>query len=167
MWGYDNETAAKFKSQQTYDDAYKDMEAALKWAQDAGYERIVAWGSSYSSSLVFRLAAEHKGLAATLSFSPGEYFDDKHIVAKWASQADVPSFVAGTASEMSAEGYAIIDARGEVASKDRDMQFGIPEGVHGSSTLRADKNPKGNSEYWKRVNTFLESIASGGNNFGG
>ena len=39
-------------------------------------ERIIVWGSSYSASLVLRLAAEHADevIVGVMAFSPGEYF---------------------------------------------------------------------------------------------
>ena len=55
----------------TYCDAYPDLEAALGYAQRQGFGRIIAWGSSYSATLVLQLAANHGDvLDRVISFSP-------------------------------------------------------------------------------------------------
>ena len=44
----------------SYCDVYPDLVAALQYVASRGLaDRVVAWGSSYSGALVFRLAAEH------------------------------------------------------------------------------------------------------------
>jgi dienelactone hydrolase len=55
-----------------------------------------------------------------------------------------------------AQGKAILDA----ASARQKVQF-VPyiAGVHGSSTLRSDRNPKGAAENWAAVKAFLASLA--------
>ncbi|GIV02028.1 MAG: hypothetical protein KatS3mg015_0858 [Fimbriimonadales bacterium] len=133
-----------------YEDAYQDMEAALDWAVQNGYSPILAWGSSYSASLVFRLAAEHKQVAAVLAFSPGEYMTEKGVVAGWASRVNVPTFVASAPAEVD-QASAIFE---KVASSDK-RQYVPDKGVHGSSMLREDKNPDGAEGVWQAVLSFL------------
>ena len=48
-----------------------------------------------------------------------------------------------------------------------DLVFGTKDGVHGSSALREDKNPRDQAAYWKSLEKFLRSFETGGKNFGG
>ncbi|MCH8979084.1 MAG: dienelactone hydrolase family protein, partial [Armatimonadetes bacterium] len=105
MWNSVNRTAAQFSAEQSYSDAYPDLEAALAWAEGEEYETILAWGSSYSASLVLRLAAENGSVDGVLSFSPGEYFDSEGLVAEWNSEVGVPCLFAATPQELVAGVY--------------------------------------------------------------
>jgi len=139
-----------------YLSALPDMEAALAWAGTRGAP-VILWGSSYSASLVFLLAASAKDkVRGVIAFSPGEYFDDKSMVERAAAKIEVPVFVdqANTPEEI-AEGKAIVKA---VASTDRE-QFIPRTGIHGSSTLNASKNPGGAEENWRAVMSFLKRVA--------
>ena len=55
-----------------YCDVYPDLEAALAFAlEEAGVSQVIIWGSSYSASLVYRLAAEHPNeVSALVAASP-------------------------------------------------------------------------------------------------
>lgn len=55
----------------SYCDSYPDLEATLRYVQYRGYNKnIIAWGSSFSATLVIQLAVEHsKELSGVLSFS--------------------------------------------------------------------------------------------------
>ncbi|HXH59740.1 MAG TPA: alpha/beta hydrolase [Fimbriimonadaceae bacterium] len=167
MWDEVNRTAAQFKKNPDYMDAYQDLEAALKWAEDAKYKKIVAWGSSYSASLVLKLAADHKDVGAVLSFSPGEYFGQDSLVAGWNSKVKVPEFLAATPKEFSGAVYDIYDADKDNPDRAACMTFGTADGIHGSSTLRADKAPKAAEAYWSKVEQFLNVYDTGGRDFGG
>lgn len=133
-----------------------DMEAALDWAK-ARNAPVILWGSSYSASLVFLLAASAGDrVAGVIAFSPGEYFNDKAMVERAAAKVTVPVFVdsASNADEI-AEAKAIVSA---TASTDR-QQYIPKNGVHGSSTLNATKNPGGADENWQAVLSFLKRVA--------
>ncbi|HKI83279.1 MAG TPA: alpha/beta fold hydrolase, partial [Candidatus Krumholzibacteria bacterium] len=73
-FGGTNRTVQNLSEQREYSycDAYPDLEAALAWAiEHDEHGPIIAWGSSYSAGLVFRLAAEHpEELSGVLAFSP-------------------------------------------------------------------------------------------------
>ncbi|MBN8807057.1 MAG: alpha/beta hydrolase [Sphingomonas sp.] len=137
--------------------ALPDLEGALAWAKDkAAGAPIVLWGSSYSASEVFLLAASSsaKGaVKAVLAFSPGEYFNDKLMVEHAAAKVSVPVFVtsANTVGEID-EAKPILAA---TKSLDR-LQYVPQAGVHGSSTLNANKNPGGADENWRAVLGFLK-----------
>ena len=74
LWGRRNLTAEGAGKAAGYVAALPDLEAALASAKAGANGRpVLAWGSSYSSSLTFVLASRHPELAAVLAFSPGEY----------------------------------------------------------------------------------------------
>ena len=137
-----------------YEAALPDMAAALASVQAAG--PVLVWGSSYSAGLVFALAAAHPGsVAAILAFSPGEYFSAINV-AQAAAQVRVPVYVtsASVAGEVAAA-KAIADAvPGGMA-----VQFVPKVGSHGSATLRADTDPKGEAANWDAVTGFLDRVA--------
>jgi dienelactone hydrolase len=91
-----NETAAGLGRKAEYLDALPDLQSALDWAQKQKVP-IILWGSSYSSALIFPLAAaDPEGIVALLSFSPGEYFDDSHLIRTAAAKVTAPVFIAST-----------------------------------------------------------------------
>lgn len=154
-WGRDNRTAKAFRGNVGFEQALPDLEAALNWAKADGRSKVIVWGSSYSASLVFLLAARHPEVAGVLAFSPGEYFSNRTSVRNAAAMVSAPIFVS-TASDAGeiAEAKAIIDA---APAKVR-VQHRPKTGTHGSSSLRADTNPYGFSENWLAVETFLTTL---------
>jgi pimeloyl-ACP methyl ester carboxylesterase len=151
-----NRTVKALGGSQDYMKAKQDLKAALDWAEGKGLP-IVLWGSSYSSSLIFPLAAENPGKAkALLAFSPGEYFDDKTMIETAAAKIDVPVFVTcAPTSEEIQRATPIVDAL-----KSKDKQFYVPKaGVHGSSTLIAGRDPSGAAANWAAVTKFLKAAA--------
>lgn len=150
-----NETARRLGKEVGYEQAKPDLEAALDWAT-AKHLPVVLWGSSYSASLVFEVAAEHpQEVSAVMAFSPGEYFDDMKAVAKAAAKVRAPIYVtsAPDAGEVS-EAKAIL-AASPASSK---TQYVPQSGVHGSSTLIEAQDPKGSAENWKHALAFLNAL---------
>ncbi|HEY4144476.1 dienelactone hydrolase family protein [Pinirhizobacter sp.] len=148
-----NETVAALSKSADYLEAKPDLEAALAWGVIQKLP-IAIWGSSYSSSLVFVVAAEHPDLVkAVLAFSPGEYFDDKTLIRNAAKKVTVPVFVtsANTPDEINAARDIL--AASPSATK---VQY-IPRagGVHGSSTLLPGRNQAGAEANWSAVLQFL------------
>jgi dienelactone hydrolase len=153
-----NETAEELDRKASYLEATPDMQAALEWARRQKLP-IVLWGSSYSSSLIFPLAADDpQGVIALLSFSPGEYFDDKRMIRTAAAKVKVPVFIASTpAKEETSEADPIMAALPRSASNVRY----VPEhAVHGSSMLIAARNPEGADANWKAVLAFLNRVTA-------
>ena len=159
MFGHDNETDARMSKAAAQSHSVAgfeaDLEAALAWARAKNPGRkVILWGSSYSASLVFVIAAKHPAeVAGVLAFSPGEYFQDRPtLIEDAAKQVHVPVFIT---SENSADAVAkatkIFDA---VASTNR-VHYSAKYAVHGSSTLLADRNPKGAAVTWQVVLKFL------------
>lgn len=152
-FGFANETAKAASGD--YIAAYADLEAALAWGRAQGAGPIVALGSSYSSSLVFVLAADHpEEVAAILAFSPGEYFGQDGFVRAAAAKVRQPVFVS------SASDSGEISAAREIVSavKGRHEQFKPKAATHGASALRADVNPEGAALIWQAVAAFLATV---------
>jgi len=155
-----NQTMAAYKGKADYLGALPDLEAALAWAKDRAAGRpILLWGSSYSASLVFLVAASKSAegsVKGVLAFSPGEYFDDKKIVENAAAKVTMPVFVtSANTPEEEQEARAILSA-----TKSTDRQQFVPKtGIHGSSTLNAAKNPGGSDDNWQPVLAFLKRVA--------
>jgi pimeloyl-ACP methyl ester carboxylesterase len=159
--GVENEThrrAGKMGLARGYLDAYADLEAALAYARKAlGATRIIVWGSSYSASLVFRLAAEHPDVVtAVLAFAPGEYFEkQKSPVYIWdfAKRVKQPLFVTSSKKER-AQVKPIFDAS---PAEKKILFTPASRGQHGSRALW-EKFPD-HDVYWAAVNGFLKSYA--------
>lgn len=152
-----NQTAHAVSGQPTYLDAKGDLQAALDWAKPQG-KPILLWGSSYSSALVFLVAAENPGaVAGLLSFSPGEYLGQADLVRRNAATLAVPVFVtsAKDADEIAAA-KAIVDAVPGTGNVDAVPAIA---GVHGSSTLIAARNAAGAEDNWRAVEAFLGRVA--------
>ncbi len=151
-----NETVKHAGHAGTYLEAEKDLEAALAWGKEQ-HLPVVVWGSSYSSSLVFLLAAQHPGdIKALLSFSPGEYLGTPGMVQAAAAKDTLPIFVTSAKDKEEIDNARAIFSASPSTMK---TQF-IPQiaGVHGSSTLLVERNPKGNAENWQAVLAFLNSV---------
>jgi dienelactone hydrolase len=148
-----NETAEGLGRKADYLEARPDLQAALDWAQQRKLP-IVLWGSSYSSALIFPLAAnDPQGVVALLSFSPGEYFDDKQMIRTAAAKLKVPVFIASTNSqEEMGEADPIMAALPKNGS---NVRFVPERAVHGSSMLIAKRNPEGAEAGWREVMAFL------------
>lgn len=150
-WGYDNETVKKLGDSADYLDALPDLEAALAWAATSGYEgTTIAWGSSYSSSLVLLLAAEHETIDAVLSFSPGEYLGKRGDEVRRAARKVRQPVLSLTPEDERKRASLVIDA-----VPGDDAVLIIPEqAVHGSSMLVPSRNP-GADAIWPEVEKFL------------
>ncbi len=141
-----------------YLDAIQDMQSALDYSRDSlKATRVIIWGSSYSSALVFVIAARNPGkINAVLAFSPGEYFTrfgkSDHFIRDHAAKIKVPVFITSARSEK--ENWESIY---KALPDARKMSF-RPQtsGQHGSRALW-EKFPE-HRQYWTAVKTFLDKI---------
>ncbi len=138
-----------------YADALPDLEAALLYTKNTlGAGKIIVWGSSYSSALVFVLAAKNPDLVdGILAFSPGNYFElDGKSVADYAGKVNCPVFITSAKSE---EQYwrPIYD---DLQSTDKTFFLPKDEGFHGSKALWEEN--EGHQNYWKAVKGFLKKF---------
>lgn len=159
-FGGHNRTVMALGRSGAYDAALADLEAALAWGHArAGGSPVLAWGSSYSAALVFLLAAKHPQLLqGLLAFSPGEYLDQPDSVVKAAKSVRIPVFIdqARDSDEVAAS-RAIF---GALPNADKTLFMAQVNGVHGSATLREDRNPRGAEENWVAVERFLAKFSA-------
>jgi dienelactone hydrolase len=157
MFGHANTTAAHAGRDPGYAAALPDLEGALAYAHaKAPGQRIVVWGSSYSAALVFVLAAKHPGdIEGVLAFSPGEYIAGASISGA-SAKIHVPIFVTSASDRDEEHEAAHIIGASPASIK---VDYVPSHGVHGSSTLREDRNPAGAAENWRAVEGFLAQLA--------
>ena len=154
-----NETVMHLGHSTRYEDALADMDTALHWAQKTHPgSPVYAWGSSYSAALVFVFAAKHpREIAAVLAFSPSEYLADKTAVHRAAAKIRVPVFIDSAADPQEIAAAKSILA---VIPAKVKKQYVPRAGVHGSSTLRVDRDPNGSEYNWNAVTRFLRTLPS-------
>ncbi|MFT5724754.1 MAG: hypothetical protein ACI9JN_001876 [Bacteroidia bacterium] len=150
--GVTNETAAKAKAEgkgQTFLDAEQDITAAITKFSAEYNQDVILWGSSYSSSLVLKIAAVNDKVSKVLSFSPGEYLTGVSV-ATVVKSLDKPAFLTSSKSE-AGQTKAIFDS----IKSTTKTQF-VPNGAgrHGSSALWTAEAD--NAEYWVAVKAFLD-----------
>lgn len=148
MWNRTNQTRDQIRlfEDYHYSEALPDLEAALDWAKNR-FKKILVWGSSYSASLVFVLAARHPEVSAVLAFSPGENLGGDRVVRDAARRVQVPVFLACAQVEARQAG-AIFAA---VVSSDKTEFIPKAAGLHGSIALLSSYK----HEYWVAVRQFL------------
>jgi len=149
--GVVNETAklAKEKNKGTqYWDAEQDVVAAVRYARKKSKD-VILWGSSYSSSLVLKVAQDEEAVKKVLSFSPGEYFGDFLNLKASINKLDKPVFITCSKDEIE-KTQLIVDA---IPSQSKLFFKPGTKGNHGSRALweRFDDN----GDYWEAVKRFL------------
>ncbi|PKP13375.1 MAG: hypothetical protein CVU08_05720 [Bacteroidetes bacterium HGW-Bacteroidetes-3] len=157
LFEQENETfaeATKLGKPTTYLDAEQDIEAAINFAHNKYSQKIILWGSSYSSTLSLYFASSNDKIKAVIAFSPGDYFaEQKGSLKNKLSGFDKPLF----ATSSNEEAPELTDLLSGIARNENQVQF-IPKekGKHGSKALW--KNNSDNEEYWKALNSFLEKL---------
>ena len=159
--GVNNEsfaTATKAMKATQYIDAYPDIEAAMKYANEYLADgKLIIWGSSYSSALALRYAGDHNDeIDGVMSFSPGEYFKNQGksgtYVTEGAKKITKPVFITSAKGEKGSW-WTIYE---EIPSDKKTYFLPNTAGNHGS---RALWNKFGDSlTYWDAVKKFLETI---------
>ena len=137
-------------------DARKDIKAAIDFLAKKYNQKVIVWGSSYSSSLSLLEGVSNANVKAIIAFSPGDYFGDVAPSLSTAfAKVDKPFLVTSSKEESKALRTLI----GNAKLNEKQMQF-IPEseGFHGSKALWTGQ--KGAEEYWDAVVGFLTNIQS-------
>ena len=146
MWGRGNETVTRLGKEAGYLEALPDLEAALAWARKENASRkVIVWGSSYSSCLVYSCwrRSMPERLRGCCRFHRLNTF---RTTRRWYTtrrrKASIPVFI--TSAKDAEEEEAARSIYDAVADK-KDRVLIVPRvgGVHGSSTLRMDRNAGG------------------------
>jgi len=153
--GVKNETAAlalQKKKPTAYLDAEKDILAAIDYAYTKSGKKVFLVGSSYSASLVLKIAATNKKVSAVMAFSPGEYFGTKLKLKNVIANLTIPVFATSSKEEASDVSTLMSD----VKSKIKNQFVPTSKGKHGSSCLW--KNNPGYHEYWFAIMMFVKQL---------
>lgn len=138
-----------------YCDAYPDLEAALNYVREAGFDgRLAIWGSSYSAALSFQLAVKNSDeVSALLGFSPssGAALAECSLL-PYLSQIDVPTLALRPQSEFEIES---VQAQMKEFEAQGIQTYVANPGVHGSSMLNADRVGESTEAAWAVVLEFL------------
>jgi dienelactone hydrolase len=156
-----NETAKRFGPRgmsEAYIDALPDMEAAINYARkNYAKGKLIAWGSSYSASLVLKIAGDIPNvLDGVLAFSPGEYFGNlgkgPTFISESAKKIGVPVFVASSHDEKN-DWISIYES---IPGGKKTCFLPPSDGAHGSSALFEFYDAS--QDYWKAVKDFLKQF---------
>ncbi|MCW3072681.1 MAG: hypothetical protein JWO44_2571 [Bacteroidetes bacterium] len=156
--GIKNETAAlaeKKKKGVAYLDAEQDILAAIDYIYKKTTKKVILVGSSYSASLVLKIAAANDKVKAVIAFSPGEYFGDKLNLKQVIKTLDKPVF----ATSSKAEAADLAALMKEVKSQNKTQFTPSNPGDHGSKALWKETNPNYH-EYWMALLMFMRGINS-------
>jgi dienelactone hydrolase len=156
-----NETAKRFGEEgmsEAYLNALPDMEAAINYARkNYAKGKLILWGSSYSASLVLKIAGDNPNLSdGVLAFSPGEYFGNLGkgltYISESARKIRVPVFITSSHDEKNVWFSIYESIPGDKAT------FFLPpsDGAHGSSALFEYYDAS--KDYWKAVKNFLKQF---------
>ena len=142
------------KKKLDYLSAEQDIIAAIKYVHKKFQpKKLILCGSSYSASLVLKIAGQKKyPYHAVLSFSPGEYFDPKNYISSYAKKITIPVWLTSSKSEKR-RAQVLFQ---KIPSKKKVLFTPIQEGTHGAKALW--RQTKGYREYRRSLFDFLESL---------
>ncbi len=155
MNGIKNETTINAKAKgrsTTHLDAAQDITAAIDYAFDLSKKKVVLVGSSYSASLVMKIAVDNNDVKAVIAFSPGEYLGAKYSVKDTIKALTKPLFVTSSKEESEKVEELIKD----VASKKKQEFTPSKPGAHGSKALW--KETPNYQEYWLALMMFMLGV---------
>ena len=136
----------------SYLEALPDLEAALEWVKSderTKGSKLIAWGSSYSASLVFLLAQKHPEINAVMAFSPSDsYLEQSGLVWNAAKSVRSSVFIACTPDEA----FDVKSIFNLVSHKNKIFFVPKNAGIHGSNALNV---PISSKEYWAATEQFL------------
>jgi dienelactone hydrolase len=146
-----NAEAIKKKKGTDYLDAEKDVRAGIDYLYDRSKKKVVLVGSSYSASLVLKVAVDNFKVTSVIAFSPGEYFGKKQKLKDMIADLDKPVLVLSSAKERDDVNVLMAD----VKSKKKSLYSPGSDGVHGSSALW--KSNPNYHDYWIAVMMFVDN----------
>jgi len=142
----------------SYLDAYIDMQSAVDYVKNRyAPKNLIVWGSSYSASLVLKLASENsKKIKGVIAFSPGEYFTklgkNKRYIAESISELKCPVFITSAKNEYK----NWINIFESIPSENKMFFLPKTEGNHGSRALW--NKFEDNGSYWNALQKILDKF---------
>lgn len=150
-----NQTALEAKSRglkPEFIDTEQDIRAGLDYLYDKCKKPVLLLGSSYSASLVMKIALGNHKVLGVIVFSPGEYFPGDHFIHDAIAGLDKPLFA--TSSRVEAEG--VTNLLRDVNSRIKVQYIPKTAGDHGSKVLWS--NAAENQDYWAALMSFLNRM---------
>jgi pimeloyl-ACP methyl ester carboxylesterase len=148
-----NETAKRAKEKDTgtdYKDAEQDILASIEWLyKKNGGKKIIVLGSSYSASLVLKIANKNEMVEKVVAFSPGEYIRGTSITLS-SRDMDKPAFITSSRSEAE----SVKEIAKAIPTANLTLFIPESEGIHGSRALW--KSNPNSEEYWNALLPFLK-----------
>ena len=152
--GIINQTALEAKKAgkgTDYLDAEQDIIAGLDYAYKKGNKRVILVGSSYSASLVLKVAVKNPEVSAVIAFSPGEYFGKKLKLKDAIKELSCPVWIGSSFLEKPECENLVIGIKSE-----KLITFAPSEkGEHGSKALW--KTNSNYLDYWMSILMFLDN----------
>jgi dienelactone hydrolase len=136
-----------------YLDAEKDIQAAMDYVKTINTRPVILFGSSYSASLVLKMAKFNRNVHAVVAFSPGEYFGTKLTLKPLLTRMDKPLFVACTKTEAPYVETMLEDVPGKLITW---WQPSKTEGIHGSRMLWKESPESDNC--WMTLLLFFKNL---------
>lgn len=133
-----------------------DLEAALNWARLQN-RHVILWGTRFSASLAFRVAADNPDrIMALLAFSPGEYFPDTHYTRRAANQVHAPALItcSGSAEEV-AQAQEIFDS---LPAPEKALFLPKQGGTQDASAERKSSSGADEEASWTVIKSFLAKL---------
>ena len=153
-----NQSASQLYKETRYIDALPDVHAAIDYAKkNHAKEKLIIWGSSYSASLVLKIAGDHDELIdGALAFSPGEYFTSqgkpRNFVSSSAANIEKPVFITSAQNEKSNWWGMYVS----ISAAEKAYFIPASTGNHGSRALWS--RFEDSEAYWSEVKTFLQTF---------
>ena len=146
-----NAEAKKAGKGTDYLDAEQDIVAALDYLYKKSGKEVVLVGSSYSASLVLKIAVGNPKVSRVLAFSPGEYFGKKMTLKKEIEKLDKPVWIGSSFEEKA----GCEDLIKNMLTGDKKVFAPSEKGEHGSKALW--KTNSNYLDYWMSIMMFLDN----------
>lgn len=132
-------------------DAEQDILAAIEYIHQKTGNKVIVVGSSYSASLILKLAKKMDMISAIAVFSPSECLDGVKLQKEIAG-LEIPVFATSSKKEAKAVN--------ELLSGVKNKSCFVPtaEGDHGSKVLWNTSQNK--DEYWQAFEKFLKEVTA-------
>lgn len=138
----------------SYLDAQQDIVAAINFLDVITDKQVILLGSSYSASLVMRVAVDNSKVKALLLFSPSDCFGGKVNFKESIKALDKPMFITSAKEESS----DVLDLTKITASKNKTQFTPKGKGTHGAKVLWNSNVDY--PEYWMAIVMFLKDLNS-------
>ena len=141
-----------------YVDALVDINSTIDYVNKTytSTEKLIIWGSSYSSALSLKIAGDRNDIDAVLAFAPGEYFESlgksSTYISESAKNIKVPVFITSAKAEK-VNWWSIYK---NISIENKWYFLPKTKGQHGSRALWEKFSEHKN--YWNAVQNFLEDI---------